>query len=644
MINFCHDAYSRKDEDTNIWNSQTGTSNRSSFTCPENWEYSMDEQFGGFDSLGRFAVYRGGGYIANLGYNTLTARKVIDDLIKNNWIDSQTRAVIVEFSLFNPSSNLLSIMSYFFEVLPSGYSGTFKSYGILPLNSTDSQARDTYLLFVLLFGVFLLCYSIIECIRMFQQKCLYFKSAWNWMELFQIVTASLAMLFQWIKSKEVTITLDKLKENPFVPVSFHQALYWAGAETVAICITSAIATLRVLKCFHFNSQVIKLSTFMRSRLPSVTSFFVIFCILSTGYAVWGTIAFGSQNLMFSSFAKAFISQFLMVIGGSGLIQELEEEGFIMGRLFLVSFFLTAIIIITNMFVAILNDSYSNSCLDQANEELEIADFIMKRILQTVFGYTPEENEGANSSKREPDQEDMDELSRCTSEVEEETFENDAWRSNWSFAAKMTPREVSFANSESFGGNPTAMNGDEDNGLCSFWETFKIKKMVNRHELNERFHSEISEESASVVSEGATCVSNFGDGYRRSDVASSSSDDPLLQLNNRICHILTTRHSSLVDDDDDEDYDGDDDSEDENDVHNVANVNNVAKNRAATVTADNDDDDDVDDEHLGCNKNVNRDVWKEILHLLEDNCLDSNPLNSSFSLSCYDNVAMVEDSD
>ena len=643
MINFCHDAYSRKDEDTNIWNSQTGTSNRSSFTCPENWEYSMDEQFGGFDSWGRFAVYRGGGYIANLGYNTLTARKVIDDLIKNNWIDSQTRAVIVELSLFNPSGNLLSIMSYFFEVLPSGYSGTFKSYGILPLNSPDSQARDTYLLFVLLFGVFLLCYSIIECIRMFQQKCLYFKSVWNWMELFQIVTASLAMLFQWIKSKEVTITLAKLKENPFVPVSFHQALYWAEAETVAICITSAIATLRVLKCFHFNSQVIKLSTFMRSRLPSVTSFFVIFCILSTGYAVSGTIAFGSQKSMFSSFAKAFISQFLMVIGGSGLIQELEEEGFIMGRLFLVSFFLTAIIIITNMFVAILNDSYSNSCLDQVNEELEIADFITKRILQTVFGYTPEENESANSSKREPDQEDMDELSQCTSEVEEETFENYAWRSNWSFAAKMTPamyrsRKVSFATSESFGDSPRS--GDEDNGLCSLWETFKIKKTPNRHELNERFHSEISEESASVVREGAACGTNFGDEYRRSDVASTSSDDPLLQLNNRICHILTTRHLSLVDDDDDKDYDGDDDSDGDNDFHNVANVNEVAKNRAPA----DDDDNDADEEHLGCNFNVNRDVWKEILHLLDDNCLDSNPLNSSLSLLCYDNAAVVKDSD
>ncbi|XP_078352373.1 polycystin family receptor for egg jelly-like [Oculina patagonica] len=651
MINFCHDSYSRIDEDTNIWNSQIGTFNRSLSACPENWEYSTDEQFGGFDSWGRFAVYRGGGYIANLGYNKLTARKVIDDLIKNNWIDSQTRAVIVEFSLFNPSSNLLSVMSYFFEALPSGYSGTFKNYGILPLNSTDSQAHDTYLFFVLLFGVFLLCYLIMECIKMFQQKCSYFKSAWNWMELFQILTASLALLFQWIKSKEVTIKLAKLKENPFVPVSFHQALVWGEAETVAICITSAIATLRLLKCFHFNSQVVKLSSFLKSRLPTVTSFFLIFCVLSTSYAVSGTIAFGSDNLMFSSFAKAFISQFLMVIGGNGLMEGLEEGGFIMGRLFVVSFFLTAIIIITNMFVAILDDSYSNSCLDQGKEELEIADFMMKRILQTLLGYTPEENGDSSSSKRKADQGSRDELSERTSVAEEDTFENEAWRSNWSFAAKITPvmyrsRKVSFANSEPFGDSATVMNGDEDDELCSVWETFKTKKTLNRTQSKDCFHSGISEESSSVESEEITCGTNLGDGYGRADVASTSSDDPLLHLNNMICHILTARHSSLVDDDDDKDYDGVDDSDKSDDVHNAAYVNDVVDDGDATATAAAaDDDDHASVEHLACNSNANRDVWKEILHLLDDTCLDDYPHNSSpVGLGSYDNPALVKDRD
>lgn len=644
MINFCHDSYSRKVEDTDFWDSQTGSFDRFSWSCPENWEYSKDEDLGSFDSWGRFAVYHGGGYLANLGYNKLAARRVINDLVENNWIDSRTRAVIVEFSLLNPSTNIISVMSYFYEILPSGFSGTFKSYGMLPLASTDSQAHNAYLFFVLLFGVFLLCYFIIECIKLFRHKCSYFKSLWNWMGVFQIFTASLALIFQAIKSQRVAKTLGKLKENPFIPVSFHQALFWSEAETVALCITSAIATLRLLKCFHFNHQVIKLSSFMRSHLPSLVSFFVIFCVLSTGYALSGMIAFGSENVLFSSFGKAFISQFLTIIGNNELIQEIEGCGIIMGRLFLVGFVFTTVIFITNMFVAVLNDSYSNSYLDQEKEELEIAEFVVRRILQTVFGYKPDDNDYPSSLERANDQDNRDELSEST--IDEDSFQNIAWRSNWSFAAKGAPvihrsRKVSFAaTSDAFNENTAAVDDAE---LFSFWETLKTEEMTNNTEIKEFCHSDISEESESVESEGMTWDS--GDEYRLSDVTSTSSNDTLWQFNNRICHILTARTSLSVDNDDDKDYYGDDDSDDDV-IGNAACVDNVAKDGECTTTAD---EDYADDGHLVYGSQVDRDVWKEILNLLDDNCSNESYWNDSadqfpVGIASYNNSVEFEGSD
>lgn len=644
MINFCHDSYSRKVEDTDFWDSQTGSFDRFSWSCPENWEYSKDEDLGSFDSWGRFAVYHGGGYLANLGYNKLAARRVINDLVENNWIDSRTRAVIVEFSLLNPSTNIISVMSYFYEILPSGFSGTFKNYGMLPLASTDSQAHNAYLFFVLLFVVFLLCYFIRECIKLFRQKCSYFKSLWNWMGVFQIFTASLALIFQAIKSQRIAKTLGKLKENPFIPVSFHQALFWSEAETVALCITSAIATLRLLKCFHFNHQVIKLSSFMRSHLPSLVSFFVIFCVLSTGYALSGMIAFGSENVLFSSFDKAFISQFLAIIGNNELIQEIEGCGIIMGRLFLVGFVFTTVIFITNMFVAVLNDSYSNSYLDQEKEELEIAEFMVLRILQTVFGYKPDDNDYPSSLERANDQDNRDELSEST--VDEDSFQNIAWRSNWSFAAKGTPvihrsRKVSFAaTSDAFNENTAAVDDAE---LFSFWETLKTEEMTNNTEIKEFFHSDISEESESVESEGMTWDSE--DEYRLSDVTSTSSNDTLWQFNNRICHILRARTSLSVDNDDDKDYYGDDDS-DGDVTGNAACVDNVAKDGECTTTAD---EDYADDGHLVYGSQVDRDVWKEILNLLDDNCSNESYWNDSadqfpVGIASYNNSVEFEGSD
>jgi len=81
MFTSCYDFYSIKEEEKRSWADQN-ILNTSTLLCPEDWEYNDDSQLGSFDSRGRFAVYSGGGYLANLGYNKLTAKRIIDDLIK----------------------------------------------------------------------------------------------------------------------------------------------------------------------------------------------------------------------------------------------------------------------------------------------------------------------------------------------------------------------------------------------------------------------------------------------------------------------------------------------------------------------------------------------------------------------------------
>ena len=154
--------------------------------------------------------------------------------MKNDWIDRQTRAVIVEFALYNPSTNLLAVMSYYYEVLPSGFAGAFKSYGLLPLSATDPQARDTYLFFVFLFVLLLVCYLVIECIKIYRQKRSYFNSVWNWLEILQIFSASLSLFLQWIRSKEASKTFEETQDESFCSDhAFTKSLFLFNAENIA---------------------------------------------------------------------------------------------------------------------------------------------------------------------------------------------------------------------------------------------------------------------------------------------------------------------------------------------------------------------------------------------------------------------------
>ena len=577
IISFCHDFYSHKEEDKDDWGSITGYFNRSFLSCPENWEYSTDDEIGSFDTWGYFATYNGGGYIANLGYNAFTAKNVIDDLIANDWIDRQTRAVIVEFSLYNPSSNLLAVLSYYYEVLPSGFAGTFKSHGIIPLKPTHSHAHNVYLFFVLLFGVFLVCCFFKECVRLFRQRCSYFTSVWSWLELLQILSASCALLLQWEKFKELTRTFAKLKENPFVTMSFHQVLMLSEAETAVICITTAFATLRLLKCFYFNAHVIRFSLFMRRRFTSIASFFAIFCVMFTGFALLGVIALGSEYSTFSSFTTAFVTQFLMTIGSTSMIDELEEAGpFIFGRLFSFSFIFTTVIITTNMFVAVLNFSYSNCCSNdlELQEELDMSNFIVNQILKKVFGYTIKEQNG--TSKK---------LFLDLSETEESGETEDLWRSNWSFSvARFTPimhrsRTVPFRSHGNVDDGETVVHRDINNAQSLLWETCKADEKP-RHYVPRTVYTDIDEESITGQNE----TSSTGNPEK---VSLPSGDVCLAPLNGDKGDRLKTGCVFLVDD---------------------------------IICGADGYDDDYDDIDV---KSAKNDPWEEFLKLLDEDCFDDS---------------------
>ena len=83
------------------------------------WKYRSDEELGSHRTQGVHALYGGGGYVANLGYEAKTARRILNDITKKGWIDRQTRVVMVELSTFNVATKLLTVTTLYFEMLPS---------------------------------------------------------------------------------------------------------------------------------------------------------------------------------------------------------------------------------------------------------------------------------------------------------------------------------------------------------------------------------------------------------------------------------------------------------------------------------------------------------------------------------------------
>lgn len=65
-------------------------------------------------------VYKGGGFTAEFGNRIEEDYEMLDYIIEKNWIDQQTRAVFLEFVLYNPTLNTHVMSQMVIEFAPTG--------------------------------------------------------------------------------------------------------------------------------------------------------------------------------------------------------------------------------------------------------------------------------------------------------------------------------------------------------------------------------------------------------------------------------------------------------------------------------------------------------------------------------------------
>ena len=378
-ISSCYDFYFKDKEDKVGWDvlSKKNSSKWSKIACPENWKYRNDDELAksSHKRQGVHALYGSGGYIADLGYDGKTAGRILKDLAANRWIDRQTRVVLVEISMLNAATKLLADVTLYFEMLPSGYLQTSLAIQVIPL--VDKISVDAYMFIFLVFTFVLGFYLVSECVRAYQLKCFYFTSMWNWLEMLQVISAILVIAFSIERDIKTSKLLLQLKKNPFASVSFDDTFFWFDLEESMIYIAVSVAVLRILRLLKINNHVVVLLLVIKKSLKPVMSFSVVFFVIFIAYGHAGVLLFGKNVYMFSSFKLVVMSLFQMSLGRSPPRSELELVDVIFAKLYTQSFAFLMVIILVNMFVAILNEAQTESTSSAKDStDTEVANLLM----------------------------------------------------------------------------------------------------------------------------------------------------------------------------------------------------------------------------------------------------------------------------
>ena len=73
---------------------------------------------------GTFAKYPGGGYVTSLIGSSNISVNWFTYLVRSHWLDHHTRAVFIDFILYNVDRNLFSTVTLLTEMLPTGSAHT----------------------------------------------------------------------------------------------------------------------------------------------------------------------------------------------------------------------------------------------------------------------------------------------------------------------------------------------------------------------------------------------------------------------------------------------------------------------------------------------------------------------------------------
>ncbi len=109
-----------------------------------------------------------------------TTQKDLARLQANNWIDLKTRAVFLEFTLYNPGTNLFSYCVILFEFVPCGV--IQPSSIISPIRLLSAENRQMSDIVMAVYLVIVIAMMCIDIKSMFRLKSRYFKQMWNYVD------------------------------------------------------------------------------------------------------------------------------------------------------------------------------------------------------------------------------------------------------------------------------------------------------------------------------------------------------------------------------------------------------------------------------------------------------------------------------
>ncbi|CAK6962460.1 polycystic kidney disease 2-like 1 protein [Scomber scombrus] len=371
----CFDVYNDKKEDDLSFGLINGTA----------WTYHTEKEIKGSSHWGLLTTYSGAGYYQDLSQTKEDSSIILTELVDNLWLDRGTRVVFVDFSTYNANINMFCVIRLVVEFPATG--GAIPSYQIRTVKLIRYITYWDYFILgcEMVFCLFILYYVVEEILELRIHKFAYFKSIWNILDIVVIMLAIVAIIFNIFRTVKVDNLLGKLLQKPGIYADFEFLAFWQTQYNNMNAVNLFFAWIKVFKYISFNKTMTQLSSTLGRCAKDILGFAVMFFIVFFAYAQLGYLLFGTEVDTFSTFVKCIFTQFRIILGDFDY-DAIDRANRVLGPIYFVTYVFFVFFVLLNMFLAIINDTYSEvkEELSSQKDELQITDIIKQSYMKTFM--------------------------------------------------------------------------------------------------------------------------------------------------------------------------------------------------------------------------------------------------------------------
>ncbi|XP_022092642.1 uncharacterized protein LOC110980349 [Acanthaster planci] len=343
------------------------------------WKYNHWYDVSSFPYYGKHAFYNGGGYIVEFGDSLEENLRIAADLQQDMWVDQHTRAVFLEFVVYNANVNMYSTSFLLVEFLPQGGATPYPYFWTIRLDRYIGAFAYFVLAGQIVYTLFIIYFLVRELRNLFREKRQYFDSVWNLCEVCILALAISSIVFYLYRMFVGWDLMEQWRTQPKVFLNFHFVAYWDQLYGYLSGFVLFLVNVKFIRLLRFNRRLLLFSMTLRQCGKDLAYYGVVFCLVFGAYALFAYAIFHLHLENFSTFVGTLETLFSTILGKFEFQDMISVHSFL-GPTFFFTYVVIIVFVMINMFLSIINETFGKVRHDNeaVKNELEIVDFMLQR--------------------------------------------------------------------------------------------------------------------------------------------------------------------------------------------------------------------------------------------------------------------------